>query len=91
MKLENYAAYNWGPIVVHLAHTYNSAYLNPVDYKAEEQRISDQKTRSVRELKQRLTEVLHWLQKTVIGEAADKWRKRPWDFVHASAGNCEHI
>ena len=72
----------------------NSPDLNPVDYKiwsVVQQRVYQTRVNSVDELKQRLLDVWHGMEQSVIDKAVDQWRKRLRACVRARGGHFEHM
>ena len=71
----------------------NSPDLNPVDYKiwgVIQQRVYQAKVHDIDELKQRLVDIWHDLDQTVIDGAVIEWRKRLNACVRAKGGHFEH-
>jgi hypothetical protein len=72
----------------------NSPDLNPVDYRIwgiMQQRVYATRMHSVDELKQRLMDVWHGMQQSIIDSAIDEWRKRLRACVRAKGGHFEHL
>jgi hypothetical protein len=56
-----------------------------------QQRVYATRMHSVDELKQRLMDVWHGMQQSIIDSAIDEWRKRLRACVRAKGGHFEHL
>jgi hypothetical protein len=72
----------------------NSPDLNPVDYKIwgiVQQRVYQSRVHNVDELKQRLVNIWHGMEQSVIDSAIDEWRGRLRACVRAKGGHFEQL
>ena len=70
----------------------NSTDLNPLDYKRwGEMHQQVYQDHDADELKQRLINVWHGFEQSVINDAGDKWRKRLCVGIRVKVGNFEHL
>ena len=70
----------------------NSPDLNPMDYKIwsiVQQRVYQSRVHNVSEVKQRLMDVWHGMEQSVIDSAIDEWRLRLQACVRAKGGHFE--
>ena len=70
----------------------NSPDLNPVDYKIwgiVQQRVYQSRVHDVDQLKQRLLDVWHGMEQSVVDSAIDEWRVRLQACVRAREGHFE--
>jgi inhibitor of nuclear factor kappa-B kinase subunit alpha len=72
----------------------NSPDLNPVDYKIwgiVQQRVYQTRVHNVDELKQRLLDIWHGMEQSIIDSAIDEWRGRLRACVRAKGGHFEQL
>jgi len=56
-----------------------------------QQRVYQTRICDITELKERLIDVWHGLQQSIVDEAIDEWRKRLRVCVHVKGGHFEHL